>query len=346
MINTGYENFLRSLPSKSHTWLITGVAGFIGSNLLEVLLKLNQRVVGLDNFSTGYRRNLDEVRASVTPEQWLNFEFVSGDIRELDSCVTACKGVDYVLHQAALGSVPRSFEDPISTNQANVDGFLNMLVAAKNNNVKSFVYASSSSVYGDSLDLPKVEAKIGSQLSPYAATKYFDEIYAGIFSRSYGLRTVGLRYFNVFGKRQDANGSYAAVIPSWIKALIDNAPVYINGDGSTSRDFCYVENVVQANLLAASSNNLSISSEVYNIANSKTTSLNELYNLLKTKLISDYPHLQTHQPIYRDFRFGDVLHSLADISLARSSFGYDPKFDVSQGLNHALVWYIKSSKSV
>ena len=239
-----YETLKIQLQSEQYTWLITGAAGFIGSNLLEALLQLNQKVVGLDNMSTGHQRNLDEVQSRVSPLQWQNFTFMQADICNLAECQTACAGVDYVLHQAALGSVPRSVEDPITTNDSNVNGFLNMLVAARNAKVKRFVYAASSSTYGDHPTLPKVEHQIGKPLSPYAVTKYLNELYADVFGKTYGLQSIGLRYFNVFGPRQDPDGAYAAVIPKWISNIIKGEPVYINGDGETSRDFCYIANVV------------------------------------------------------------------------------------------------------
>ena len=250
-MTTRYEQVKADLQSKPKTWLITGVAGFIGSNLLETLLKLDQTVVGLDNFATGHQHNLDEVQGLVTEVQWQRFKFIEGDIRNLDDCNKAVSGVDYVLHQAALGSVPRSIDNPIATNQANIDGFLNMLVASKDEGVKSFTYAASSSTYGDHPDLPKVEENIGNPLSPYAVTKYVNELYASVFYRTYGFSSIGLRYFNVFGPRQDPNGAYAAVIPKWAADLLKGSTIYINGDGETSRDFCYVGNAVQANILAA-----------------------------------------------------------------------------------------------
>jgi len=278
---TTYETLKTTLMAEPKTWLITGVAGFIGSNLLETLLKLNQRVVGLDNFSTGYQHNLDEVQKSVSPRQWKRFQLIEGDIRNIDDCQNACNEVNYVLHQAALGSVPRSINDPITTNQNNIDGFLNMLVAARDANVDSFVYAASSSTYGDHLDLPKVEDKIGKPLSPYAVTKVVNELYADVFAKTYGFKTIGLRYFNIFGRRQDPNGAYAAVIPKWTAAMIENEPVYINGDGETSRDFCYIDNAVQANLLAATTDNDDATNQVYNVAVGDRTSLNQLFNEIR-----------------------------------------------------------------
>ena len=347
---TAYEQLLVQLPAAPKTWLVTGVAGFIGSNLLETLLKLNQRVIGLDNFATGYQRNLEEVQSLVSRDKWANFNFIKGDIINLSDCQKACECVDYVLHQAALGSVPRSIEDPISTNSANVTGFLNMLVAARDAKVKGFVYAASSSTYGDHPDLPKVEENIGKPLSPYAVTKYVNELYAEVFARSYDFNTIGLRYFNVFGQRQDPNGAYAAVIPKWTSALVRGDAIYINGDGKTSRDFCYVANVVQANILAALAE-FSISdtnplNQVYNIAIGDQITLNELYQLIRNTLNvkgvkSQFGQDEYPSPIYRAFREGDVRHSLADISKARRLLGYAPTHRVNQGIETAMHWYIK-----
>lgn len=338
-----YEQLKARLTGEQHTWLVTGVAGFIGSNLLETLLKLNQKVVGLDNFATGHQRNLDEVQSLVMPEQWANFNFIKGDIRNLDDCQQACADVDYVLHQAALGSVPRSVENPITTNETNISGFLNMLVASRDAKVKRFVYAASSSTYGDHPDLPKVEDKIGKPLSPYAVTKYVNELYAGVFARTYGFNTIGLRYFNVFGPRQDPNGAYAAVIPKWIASMIKGEPVYINGDGETSRDFCFIENVRQMNLLAATSDNPESINQVYNVAVGDRTTLNQLYEQLHLNLLPGYPHLQGVTPNYRDFRGGDVRHSLADITKASNFFGYKPTHRVGDGLKVAMAWYVQHS---
>ena len=354
---TTYETLQQQLPQQPATWLITGVAGFIGSNLLDALLKLGQRVVGLDNFATGHQRNLDEVQSLVSPAQWDKFKFIAGDIRNLEDCQQACQGVDYVLHQAALGSVPRSLEDPITTNAANITGFLNMLVAARDAKVKSFTYAASSSTYGDHPALPKVEDAIGKPLSPYAVTKYVNELYADVFARCYGFNAIGLRYFNVFGPRQDPEGAYAAVIPKWIASLIKGRPVYINGDGETSRDFCFIANVVQANLLAATANepllplgegrgegSLAPVNQVYNVAVGDRTTLNELYAQLHRNLLPHYPHLQGAKPVYRDFRSGDVRHSLADISKAQRLLGYAPTQRIAQGLALAMPWYVAQSR--
>jgi len=331
------------LQRTRHRWLITGVAGFIGSNLLETLLKLDQDVVGLDNFSTGHQHNLDEVRSLVSPEQWQRFQFIQGDIRQLNDCRRACEGIDFVLHQAALGSVPRSLADPITTNQSNIDGYLNMLVAARDAKVRSFTYAASSSTYGDHPDLPKVEDKIGRPLSPYAVTKYVNELYADVFARAYGFRTIGLRYFNVFGPRQDPNGAYAAVIPKWVDALIKHAPVHINGDGETSRDFCFVDNAVQANLLAATTVDADARNQVYNVAVGDRTSLNQLYQLIQETLQSAKPGSVSAdaKPIYRDFRAGDVRHSLADIAKAKRLLRYEPSHRLGDGLKVAVPWYLQ-----
>lgn len=350
-----FASLKQQLQAQPNTWLITGVAGFIGSNLLEALLKLNQRVVGLDNFSTGHQRNLDEVQTLVTSAQWAKFQFINGDIRNLADCRRAMLfslsplagegrgegAVDYVLHQAALGSVPRSIEDPITANQNNIDGFLNMLVAARDAKVKRLVYAASSSTYGDHPDLPKVEDKIGKPLSPYAVTKLVNELYAEVFARTYGFNTIGLRYFNIFGRRQDPEGAYAAVIPKWIAAMLKNEPVYINGDGETSRDFCYIDNTVQANLLAATVSNEEAANQVYNVAVGDRTSLNQLHSHLRDNLASQFPRLKEAQPIYREFRAGDVRHSQADVSKAERLLGYQPTHSIGEGLAEAMTWYVK-----
>lgn len=336
-----YQQTQQHLLENRYHWLVTGVAGFIGSNILEALLKLNQQVTGLDNFATGYQHNLDQVKAAVTADAWSSFNFIKGDIRDLVSCQQACKNVDFVLHQAALGSVPRSIEDPILTNENNISGFVNMLVAARDAKVRRFVYAASSSTYGDHPDLPKVESVIGRPLSPYAVTKYVNELYADVFFRCYGTQSIGLRYFNIFGPRQDPEGAYAAVIPQWIAALIKNKALYINGDGKTSRDFCYVENAVQANMLAALATNDNAINQVYNIAVNARSSLNHLYVLMQALLIDQFPHLRDHQPVYRDYRVGDVRHSQADISKAAQLLGYIPTHQVDQGLRQAMRWYIQ-----
>lgn len=335
---TPYQRLLQRLPTNPRTWLITGVAGFIGSNLLETLLKLDQTVIGLDNFSTGYSHNLDEVRGLVTPDQWARFTFTQGDIRSLDDCRRACEGAHHVLHQAALGSVPRSLEDPIATNESNATGFLNMLVAARDAGVTSFTYAASSSTYGDHPGLPKVEEHIGKPLSPYAVTKYVNELYADVFARCYGFHSVGLRYFNVFGPRQDPEGAYAAVIPKWIDALIKGDTVWVNGDGETSRDFCYIDNAIQANLLAATVTAPEALDQVYNVAVGDRTTLNDLFRILRGGLAAHGVAPDT-QPSYRDFRPGDVRHSQADVSKAQRLLGYAPTHRLREGVEAALPWY-------
>lgn len=335
---TAYQQVTEALVNEPKVWLITGVAGFIGSNLLESLLLLNQKVVGLDNFATGFQHNLDEVQSVVTAEQWQRFNFMEGDIRNLADCQSACADVDYILHQAGLGSVPRSIADPINTNETNISGFLNMLVAARDAKVASFTYAASSSTYGDHPALPKVEEAIGKPLSPYAVTKYVNELYAEVFARTYGFHTIGLRYFNIFGKRQTPDGAYAAVIPKWTAAMIQGDDVYINGDGDTSRDFNFIENAVQANILAATADD-DAKNQVYNVAVGGRTTLNTLFTALKDHLsINGIDYSQA--PIYRDFREGDVRHSQADISKIQSALGYDPQFDVVQGVKKAMPWYV------
>ncbi len=334
-----YQTICEQLQQSPKTWLITGVAGFIGSNLLETLLKLNQNVVGLDNFSTGHQYNLDEVQGLVAAEQWQNFRFIEGDIRDLTTCQQVCAGVDYVLHEAALGSVPRSIADPITTNSANISGFLNMLVAARDAEVKSFTYAASSSTYGDHPGLPKVEDRIGKPLSPYAVTKYVNELYADVFAKTYGFNTIGLRYFNVFGKRQDPNGAYAAVIPKWTAAMIQGEEVFINGDGETSRDFCFIENTVQANILAATTQNDEAKNQVYNVAVGDRTTLNDLFNAIKAAL-NENGVSYDKSPTYRDFRAGDVRHSQADVSKISHLLGYAAQFRIAEGIAQAMPWYV------
>lgn len=340
---SSYEQLQHELRAAPRTWLVTGVAGFIGSNLLETLLQLDQRVVGLDDLSTGHQRNFDQVKAIVRPGQWAGFDFIQGSISDLAACRRACAGVDLVLHQAALGSVPRSMTDPLATHEANATGFLNLLVAARDANVKRLVYASSSAVYGDDPALPKVEDKMGQPLSPYAATKLINEVYAGTFARAYGFSSIGLRYFNVFGPRQDPEGAYAAVIPKWIAALLHREPVRVNGDGETSRDFCFIGNVVQANLLAATTANPAAVNQAYNIAVGERTTLNELFQLLQTGLRRRDPALPEQQPVYQEFRAGDVRHSLADIRKAQSLLGYAPGLRVRDGLELALEWYCRNA---
>lgn len=365
---TAYEKVQQQLRQEPKTWLITGVAGFIGSNLLETLLKLDQRVIGLDNFATGFQHNLDEVQTLVSPQQWARFDFIEGDIRNLADCQRACAGVDHVLHQAALGSVPRSLADPITTNSANITGFLNMLVAARDAQVKSFTYAASSSTYGDHPALPKVEDTIGKPLSPYAVTKYVNELYADVFAKCYGFQTIGLRYFNVFGPRQNPNGAYAAVIPKWAGSLLAGEPVYINGDGETSRDFTFVANAMQANLLAATVSSLPLPlgednslvppplgegrggglpqsplNQVYNVAVGDRTTLNDLFRLIRDNLVPHGVPANT-QPTYRDFRSGDVRHSQADVGKAQRLLGYEPSHRLAAGTQEAMPWYVGHSR--
>ncbi len=340
---TKYQQLKEELQAHPQRWLITGVAGFIGSNLLETLLKLDQKVAGIDNFSTGHQHNLDAVQSLVSAQQWRGFSFQNEDIRDADSCLQACKGVDYVLHQAALGSVPRSIEDPMTTNANNITGFLNMLAAAKDSDVKRFVYAASSSTYGDHPGLPKQEETIGNPLSPYAVTKLVNELYASVFNRTYGFRSIGLRYFNIFGRRQDPEGAYAAVMPQWFAGLIKGEDTFINGDGETSRDFCYIDNCVQANLLAATVSDESATDQVYNVAYGQRTTLNELYQMIRERVAAVHPASSSQEPIYRDFRAGDVRHSLADISKAEKLLGYSPEYSVSSGLDEAAKWYLENS---
>jgi UDP-N-acetylglucosamine/UDP-N-acetyl-alpha-D-glucosaminouronate 4-epimerase len=394
---TKYQQLQDHLKSNQYTWLVTGVAGFIGSNLLENLLILNQKVVGLDNFETGYQHNIDQAiqdaaaalaagqdkhrigarncgGSGVSPRRnWQptrqilhpsrhpgegrdpvpegkhpitnNFTFIEGNIKDPETCNKACNGVDFVLHQAALGSVPRSIEDPIRTNGANIDGFLNMLVAARDAKVKRFVYAASSSTYGDHPDLPKIEDKIGNPLSPYAVTKVVNELYASVFARTYGFKTIGLRYFNIFGKRQDPNGAYAAVIPKWVASILEGEEVFINGDGETSRDFCYIANTVQMNLLAAMADNSAATDQVYNVALNDRTSLNQLYKMIEDRLVQKVDGLTKKTPTYRDFRAGDVRHSLADITKAIELLGYEPSHQIGEGLEEAMDWYVHSLKA-
>lgn len=337
---SSYKEVEAELQKIPKAWLVTGAAGFIGSNLVETLLRLNQRVVGLDNFATGHKRNLEDVRTRVDQRQWDHFEFIEGDVCDLDICHRACDGADYVLHQAALGSVPRSIRDPVATNAANVTGFVNMQVAARDAEVRRFVYAASSSTYGDHPALPKIEDTIGKPLSPYAVTKYVNELYAGVFARCYGLESIGLRYFNVFGSRQDPNGAYAAVIPKWTAAMLKGETIFINGDGETSRDFCYVQNAVQANLLAAVTQNPDAVNQVYNVAVGERTTLNELFELLRGLLAVRHRHIEGLKPVYREFREGDVRHSQADISKAVGRLGYAPAHRIADGLKLALPWYI------
>ena len=342
---TRYEEVSEALRRTPRRWLVTGVAGFIGSNLLEQLLRLGQQVVGLDTFATGYRHNLEQVRKLVGKRAWEQFTFYQGDIVQLEDCRKACAEVEFVLHQAALGSVPRSIADPIMSNASNVSGFLNMLVAARDAKVGTFVYAASSSTYGDHPDLPKREQAIGRPLSPYAVTKYVNELYAEVFAGCYGVSTIGLRYFNVFGPRQDPDGAYAAVIPRWVAALLRDQTVQINGDGETSRDFCYVANAVQANLLAAMTASDAARNQVYNVAVGERTSLNQLYAMQRELLQDRFPQVRDRKPEYREFRAGDVRHSQADITKARQLLGYEPSHRIDQGLGEAMAWYVENLTS-
>lgn len=339
---TKYETLQTRLRQEPHNWLVTGAAGFIGSHLVEALLRLDQHVVGLDNFSTGHELNLQQIEAAVGGSRWRRFTFIEGDIRSLETCREACRAIEYVLHEAALGSVPRSIEDPLSSHESNVTGFLNMLIAARDARVKRFVYAGSSAVYGDHPRLLKVETELGRALSPYACTKLMNEQYAEVFARCYGIDSIGLRYFNVFGPRQDPHGPYAAVIPLWIAAMIRGEPVYINGDGETARDFCYVQNVVQANLLAATVEDPAAVNQSYNIAVNGKTTLNELFAILRSLLEPRYTHVRDARPAYRAFRPGDVRLSQADIGKASRLLGYGPQWPVRAGLAEAIGWYTQT----
>ena len=318
--------------------LVTGGAGFIGSNLCEALLSNGNKVTCLDNFATGKRENIEPLLENP------NFEFIEGDIRNLSDCANACEGMDYVLHQAALGSVPRSIKDPITSNDVNVSGFLNMLVAARDAKVKRFVYAASSSTYGDSENMPKVEDIIGKPLSPYAITKYVNELYADIFCKTYGMETIGLRYFNVFGRKQDPNGAYAAVIPKFVMQLMKHESPVINGDGSYSRDFTYIDNVLEMNIRAMESQNPDAVNTVYNVAYGERTDLNELVGLLKDNLSNFDPEIANVNAEYGPNRQGDVPHSLASIEKAKKLLGYTPQFDIKRGLKEAVTWYWQNLK--
>ena len=337
-----YEEVREQLRQRPRRWLVTGGAGFIGSHLLEALLRLGQEVVSLDNLATGYARNLDEVKESAGAQSRRNLTVIEGDIRRLEDCRRACTDVSFVLHHAALGSVPRSIDDPLATHDANVTGFVNMMVASRDAGVERFVYAASSSTYGDHPGLPKVEDVIGRPLSPYAVTKYANELYADVFARCYGLVSIGLRYFNIFGSRQDPEGAYAAVIPKWIGQFLAREPVYINGDGETSRDFCYVENAVQANLLAATTGNPEALNQVYNVAVGERTTLNYLFELERKLLMDEFPWVREFAPRYREFRDGDVRHSQADISRAEKLLGYAPTHRMEEGLREAMGWYVRN----
>jgi UDP-N-acetylglucosamine 4-epimerase len=330
------------ISKTEYRWLITGVSGFIGSNLLEALLSLNQKVIGLDNFSTGKKENLEDVKSSLEPSLWKNFTFIEGDIRDSAVCKKACEQADVALHQAALGSVPRSIKNPLETNDVNVGGFLRILVAAQEAKLRKFVYASSSSVYGDNADLPKVEEKMGKPLSPYAASKLMNEIYAGVFSALHNMTCIGLRYFNVFGPRQAPDGPYAAVIPRWISALSMGEQCIIYGDGETSRDFCYIENVVSANLLAALSDGSKTQNNcVLNVANHDTTSLKSLYNIIREEVAIKNPKHSSIEPEFKEFRPGDIRHSLADITKAEKLIGYTPFVSVKPGIKKTVEWFLK-----
>jgi UDP-N-acetylglucosamine 4-epimerase len=334
-----FDAHAKAIKESPATWLVTGAAGFIGSNLVEKLLTLGQTVTALDSFATGHRSNLESARESVGEAAWRRFRLIEGDIRDVDACREACRGARYVLHQAALGSVPRSIEDPVTTNAINVDGFLAVLTAAREAGVKRVVYASSSSVYGDHPALPKVEGAIGEQLSPYAVSKRTNELYAGVFGACYDMELLGLRYFNIFGPRQDPEGAYAAVIPKWFDALIRGETVFINGDGETSRDFCHVENAVRANLLAALSTHPGAPGKSYNVACGERTTLTGLFGLLRDLVATRHSEAAKARATYRAERPGDVRHSLADVSLARELLGYEPVIRIKEGLNLAADWY-------
>jgi len=339
---TAFEQLLEIFKTEQKTWLVTGNAGFIGSNLTEFLLSHHQKVVGLDNFSTGYQHNIDDALSTVGDDKAKNFTFIEGDVADFETCQKACKNIDIVLHQAALGSVPRSIADPVTSNRSNITGFLNILTAAKDAGTKRFVYASSSSVYGDSKELPKVEERTGNLLSPYAVMKMTNELYAGVFSKTYNIETIGLRYFNVFGRRQNPDGAYAAVIPKWVGSLLAGEEIYINGDGETSRDFTYINNVIQMNLLAGTATNPDAIGEAFNVAVGGRNTLNELYSLINKELKTHSPDFQEQQATYRNFRAGDIRHSNANISKAQKLVGYAPTHDIYQGMEEAIQWYIKN----
>ena len=341
-----FKELKNILRTKQKTWLVTGNAGFIGSNIMEFLLTHNQKVIGLDNFSTGFQHNIDDVLSKLTKKQVANFRFIEGDVSNFEICVKACSNVEIVLHQASLGSVPRSIENPINTNNSNVTGFLNMLTASKDAGIKRFVYASSSSVYGDSKELPKIEERTGNLLSPYAVTKATNELYAKVFKETYSMETIGLRYFNVFGRRQDPNGAYAAVVPKWIASLLNDEPVYINGDGESSRDFTYIDNVIQMNILAGLTDNAKVFGEAFNVAVGGRDTLNELYALLNSELSSNIENFHKKDAIYRDFRVGDIRHSNADISKAKNYLAYIPTHNIYSGMSEAIEWYIEANKKI
>ncbi len=335
-----YEQARQHISGSPRTWLVTGAAGFIGSHLVEHLLLLDQQVVGLDNFSTGKRENLEHVRRAVGEPRRARLRFIEGDIRSLDTCIAACSSVDVVLHQAGLGSVPRSIDKPLRTHDSNVSGFLNILLAARDAGARRLVYASSSAVYGDHLALPKVESQIGRAMSPYGLSKHINELYADVFAACYGFESIGLRYFNVFGPRQDPDGPYASVIPAWIGALLRGETAYVNGDGSAARDYCHVDNVVQANLLAAMVDDPQALGQCYNVAVGEQTTLSELFQLMRAQLAQRLPHLRNARPVHREPRRGDVLLSRADVSKAARLLGYRPGFTLSSGLAQTIDWYI------
>jgi UDP-N-acetylglucosamine 4-epimerase len=337
-----YEEVRQRIRVAPRGWLVTGAAGFIGSHLVEHLLALDQKVVGLDNFSTGKRENLDHVRQGLGEARWKSFRFVEGDIRSLDTCSAACASVDIVLHQAGLGSVPRSIDKPLRTHDSNVNGFLNILLAARDAGAQRLVYASSSAVYGDHPALPKVESQLGRAMSPYGLSKRINELYADVFAACYGFRSVGLRYFNVFGPRQDPDGAYASVIPAWIGCLLRGETAYVNGDGSAARDYCHVDNVVQANLLAATVEEPGALGEAYNVAVGEQTTLNELFEILRDQLAQRLPHLRAVRPVHRAPRRGDMLLSRADVGKAVELLGYRAGFDLRRGLAQTIDWYIQN----
>lgn len=341
MKKTSRHELFTSIQATPRKWVVTGAAGFIGSHLVQKLLELDQQVVGLDNFSTGHQENLDDIEQSVKPGQWNNFMFLCGDIRDIDACRESVSGADCVLHQAALGSVPHSIDDPAHANENNINGFLNMLMASRDAGVQSFVYAASSATYGDDPTLPKREETVGRPLSPYALTKYVNELYADVFRTCYDFSCIGLRYFNVFGPRQDPEGAYAAVIPKWFSALVRGQRPEINGDGETSRDFCYVDNTVQANLLAATTQNPDARGQVYNVALGTRTTLNQLFRQIRNIVSNAEPDANGIEPLYRDFRPGDIRHSLADIAKASTMLGYRPDINVDEGLRRAAAWYLQ-----
>lgn len=333
-----YADLCEALVNEPRRWLVTGVAGFIGSSLLERLLDLGQSVVGVDNFASGHRRNLEQVLA-YHPDQQLQFRFIEGDIRDPAVCRDALADVDVVLHQAAIGSVPRSIADPAPYHATNVTGFVNLLLAARDAGLKRFVYASSSSVYGDHPGLPKVEDTIGRPLSPYAATKLINELYADTFGRVYGLETIGLRYFNVYGRRQDPAGLYAAVVPRWINSLLTDKPCAIFGDGSISRDFCYVDNAVQANILAGCAD-VSACGTVYNVGCHGRTDMAQLYALIRDNMARFRPSVASNQPVFEAPRAGDIPHSQAAIDKARAALGYEPSHDIVAGMAETVAWFV------